>query len=113
CDHSENSEAGVEEGPVSAQSELCTGDVREPAADLHHVPDALSDLHPAHHRRAVLFAFHLLVLYLRTAAGAWKRGECVPGDGGFAAEFRDHSGPPARAETRASGGGRPTGDARL
>ncbi len=46
------------------------GTLRQLAADLHSVPDAVPDLHAAHHGGAVLLAVHLFVLYLRPAAGA-------------------------------------------
>ena len=45
------------------------GTLRQSAADLHPVPDAVSDLHAAHHGGAVLFALHLFVLHFRSVAG--------------------------------------------
>ncbi len=88
--HRENSETGIEKGPLSAQPEFHPGDLRQHAADLDPLPDALPDLHAAHHRGAVLFAVHLLVLHLRPAAGTRKRGEYLSRDRGVAGEFRDH-----------------------
>ena len=61
--------ARTEEGPVSSQPELYSRKLRQSAADLNPVPDAVSDLHAAHHCGTVLFPLHLFVLHFRSAAG--------------------------------------------
>ena len=87
----------LEEGALPAQPELHPGHLREPAAHLDPVPDALPDLHAAHHRRAVLLAVHLFVLHLRTAAGTGQRDQRLSRDGSVAEELRDHPEPAAGA----------------
>ena len=87
CDDRQDSQAGAEEGAVPAQSELHPGNVREPAAHVDPVPDALPDLHAADHGRAVLLAVHLLVLHLRPAAGTGQRHQHLSRDRSVAAEL--------------------------
>ena len=100
--HRRNSEAGAEEGPLPAQPELHSGHLREFPADLDPVPDALPDLHAAHHGGPILLALHLFVLHLRTAAGTRQRGQHLSRDGSLAAELRDDSRDAAGAAARAS-----------
>ena len=47
-------------------------------------------LHAGDHDRAVLLAVHLLVLHLRTAAGAGQHHQRLPGGGGLAQELPGH-----------------------
>ena len=94
-DHGQDPQAGAEESALPAQPELRAGHLREPAADVDPVPDAVPDLHAAHHRRTVLFAVHLLVLHLWPAAGTRQRDQRVSRDGSLAPELRGDSGPAA------------------
>ena len=68
----------LEKVRYSAQFKLHTGHLRQSAAHLHHVPDAVPDLHAAHHHRTILFAVHLFVLHLWTFAGIGEHDQRVP-----------------------------------
>ena len=59
-DDGEDPQAGVKEGPLPAQPELHSGNVREFAAHLHSISDVVPDLHPAHHGGG---NFSLLFIY--------------------------------------------------
>ena len=112
-DHRRHPQAGAEEGALPAQPELRAGHLREPAANVDSVPDAVPDLHPADHRGTVLFAVHLFVLHLRPAAGTRQRDQRVSRDGSLPPELRSDSGPAAGAAAGAAGERGIPGDAHV
>ena len=97
--HREDPEAGTEEGEVSAEPELHSGHRGEFSPDEHPLPDALPHLYPRYHGGSVLLAVDLLVLHLRTAAGARQHHQHLPRDRGIAECLREHPADPERAET--------------
>ncbi len=100
-------EARAQESALPAESQLHPGHVRQLPANEHHVPDALPDLHARDHGGAVLLALHLLVLHLRSAAGAGEHHQHLPRDGSVAQRLRTDSRDPEGAEAR-----KPHADAR-
>ncbi len=110
-DHRQDPQPGAQEGALSAEPELHSGHLRELAAHIDSVPDAVPDLYAAHHGGAVLFAVDLLVLHLRSAAGTGQRDQRLPRDGGIAEQFRDDPGPAAGAAAAASRRREPAGAA--
>ena len=113
CDDRQDPGPRAAKGALPEEPELHPGHRGQFPADEHPVPDALSDLRAADHRRPVLLAVHLLVLHFWTAAGTRQRHQHLPRDRGVAGELRGH---PANAQGAASapaGGGWPAAPARI